>query len=84
MIMKDALQIYDDLLAAGTPQAQAHAQARAMADSRGITSEDLLKLESKIFSRLDKIDSDMLWMRVIGGFMILMFSANIAVLCWLK
>lgn len=84
----DTLQIYDDLKASGIPEEQAHAQAKAIANSNRITPEDLAAmttryeldfshLENRLNRRFDKLDRDLLWMRTIGAAMIMLFFGNI-------
>lgn len=55
MSYKDTLELYDELIAGGCSEAQARVQAKQLGSVGNI---------------LDKIDKDLLWMRVIGAGMI--------------
>ena len=87
----DTLKIYDDLLASGVPEVQAHAQAKAIADANKVTPEDLVNMEKELkydfeasqqriradfamFSQ--RIEQSLMWMRLIGGGMIVAFMTN--------
>jgi hypothetical protein len=55
MSHKDALEIYDNLLAAGISKEQAHAQARAISDSIQVTKQDIKDIRNDFANAMDKI-----------------------------
>jgi hypothetical protein len=65
---KDTLTLYDELIEAGTPEAQARAQAKQLGEIGTVLDSMNVKL--------DKIDKDLIWMRVIGAAMIVAFLSN--------
>ena len=69
---KDTLTLYDELIEAGTPEAQARAQAKQLGEIGTVLDAMNVKL--------DKIDKDLIWMRVIGAAMIVAFLSN----AWFK
>ena len=72
---KDTLELYDELIAGGCTEKQARVQARQL----GSVGTILDSMNSK----LDKIDKDLIWMRVIGGVMSATFFAN-CLIPWIK
>lgn len=86
MKYKDTLALYDELIASGTPDAQARAQAGqlgAATDVLGRAIENMTERFASIdmkFASIDvklaAIDKDLIWMRVIGSTMIVTFFAN--------
>jgi hypothetical protein len=61
MAYKDSLTLYEELIATGTPEAQAKTTAHQLGDVTNI---------------LVKIEKDLMWMRVIGAAMVVAFMAN--------
>lgn len=79
MSYKDTLTLYEELVAAGTPVPQAKIQAHqmgAMGDYLGEAINDLNTTVRGVNTRLDKIETDMFWMRLIGGAMTVTFFSN--------
>ena len=72
MAYKDTLQLYDELVATGTSEANARIQAKQLGAMGDYIGDAILGLNSK----LDKIDKDLIWMRVIGGAMIIAFLST--------
>ncbi len=72
MSYKDTLKLFDELVASGVPESQARIQAQQL----GGMSDYLGEMTSKFDKRLDKIDTDLMWMRVIGAAMIVAFFSN--------
>jgi hypothetical protein len=71
---KDALTIYEELLIAGVPEAQAKTQAHQygdLSDNIGISLNNFERILGNMDKRLTKIDKDMWWMRGIGAGMII-------------
>jgi len=98
MINVDSLKIYDDLKATGIPDAQAHAQARAIADSVQVAPKDLQQIRidfnkesqdirndfSSVIEKLElKMDLHFKYTHIIGGGIFLSVIINIFV-NWLK
>lgn len=54
----DTLQIYDDLKASGVPDAQAHAQAKAIADAAKVQPEDMATLGERLNQESERIRRD--------------------------
>jgi hypothetical protein len=65
MSYKDTLELYDELMAGGCTETQARVQAKQL----GSIGTVLDSMNTK----LDKIDKDLVWMRVIGAAMTLAF-----------
>lgn len=68
MAYKDTLELFDELVAAGTPESQARAQARQLGEAGNVLDT--------MNAKLDKIDKDLIWMRVIGAAMTIAFLSN--------
>jgi hypothetical protein len=69
MQYKDTLELFDELVAAGTPEPQARAQARQLGAIGDLFGTEL----NNVHSKLDKIDKDLIWMRIIGAAMCIAF-----------
>jgi len=72
MSYKDTLELFDELVAMGTPEHQARAQAKQL----GAVTDFLVTMKNEVNNKLDKIDRDLIWMRVIGGAMTLAFLSS--------
>lgn len=70
--MKDTLTLYEELVATGISDAQAKIQAHQM----GAMGDHLGNAINGLNTRLDKIEMDMFWMRIIGGAMTVAFFSN--------
>jgi hypothetical protein len=68
MAYRDTLQLYDELIAAGIPEAQARAQAKQLGE---VAME-----QNGMLNVLEKIEKDMYWMRIIGAAMTVTFFSN--------
>ncbi len=84
MSYKDALTLYEELVASGTPIEQAKTMAHqqgALSDEMGGRYNDLSeKLDisfANIDTKLAKIDVNMKWMMLIGGVMAASFFSNV-------
>ena len=66
--MKDTLTLYEELIASGVHDAQAKIQAHQLGD---VALEQL-----DIRQLMSKIDKDLMWMRLIGGAMVVTFFSN--------
>ena len=67
MAYKDTLELFDELVATGVSESQARIQAQQL----GAMGNYIGDVISNMNTRLDKIDKDLVWMRVIGGAMII-------------
>ncbi len=79
MSYKDTLTLYEELVSSGVPVASAKIQAHqmgAMSDYLGDAINRLNTIIDSINTRLDKIENDMFWMRLIGGAMTVTFFSN--------
>ena len=85
MAFKDTLTLYKDLIAAGTPEAQAEVIAHQNG-SIGFVLEEFREEQNRMDKRLDvslmKIDSkldvmtaNIFWLKLIGGIMTVLFSS---------
>ncbi len=68
MKYKDTLQLFDELIASGTPEPQARIQAQQL----GYVGSEM----NSITNILVKIENDLRWMRLVGGAMTLAFLSN--------
>ncbi len=80
MQYKDTLQLFDELVATGVPDAQARIQAQQLG-SMGNYIGDVI---SSVNEKLDKLEidlseirKDLSWMRIIGAAMTVAFFSNI-------
>lgn len=69
---KDTLTIYEELMAGGCTETQAKVQAHQL----GALGDNVSKSINGLSKRLDKLDKDMFWMRIIGGAMTFAFVTN--------
>ncbi|HYT43783.1 MAG TPA: hypothetical protein VEP90_15700 [Methylomirabilota bacterium] len=80
MQYKDTLKLYDELLAGGATESSARANATQLG-AFGEFLDDFKSSNDKSFreieSTLTGIKKDLLWMRIIGAGLILIFSANL-------
>lgn len=72
MSYKDTLELYDELIAGGCTDAQARVQAKQL----GALGNYVGDVIGSINNRLDKIDKDLVWMRVIGAAMTFAFLSS--------
>lgn len=72
MQYKDTLTLFDELVAAGTPEAQARAQAQQL----GAIGDNFSNSIAKIETVLGKLEKDSIWMRIIGAAMTVAFLSN--------
>lgn len=87
MAHKNALEIYDDLLASGMMPEEAHATAKAIADANRVSPEDLVKIREDFSHSMEiliqKVDINFRYMGGIGGAIFIAIIANM-VLSWVK
>lgn len=79
MSYKDTLTLYKELVASGVPAHSAEIQAHqlgAMSDYLGDAINSLNTTVSGVNTRLDKMEKDMFWMRIIGAGMTATFFSN--------
>ena len=69
MKYRDTLELFDELVAAGCPENQARIQAQQLG-TMGTYFGDAISMMN---AKLDKIDRDLIWMRIVGGAMTLAF-----------
>lgn len=96
MSHKDTLTLYEELVATGISDAQARIQAHQLGGVSDFLEESLNKFNYSIQDsldrlersvegtnrRMDKIDTNLWWMRSIGISMATIFFANIVVVLW--
>ncbi len=70
MAYKNALTLYNELIATGIPEAQAQIQAQQQGD--------LVEEMGSIDKTLKQIEKDLFWMRSIGAGMIAAYLTNLA------
>jgi hypothetical protein len=84
MAYKDTLTLYDELVATGTPSEQ----AKIIAHQQGDLADSLVSRFEKMDAKFDQLNSkldlsiqglrkDLMWMKIIGGAMIVCFASNI-------
>ncbi len=80
MKYKDTLRLFDELVAGGATESSARANATQLG-SFGEFLDDFKSSNEKSFREIDNtllsIKKDLLWMRIIGAGLILIFSANL-------
>lgn len=76
MSYKDTLTLYEELVASGVPDEQAKVQAHQLGGIGTYVGDAINEVNRK----LEKIDKDLIWMRVIGAAMIVAFLSN----AWFK
>ena len=69
---KDTLTLYEELVASGVPDDQAKVQAHQLGGIGTYVGDAI----SEVNRKLEKIDKDLIWMRVIGAAMIVAFLSN--------
>ena len=81
MSYKSPLVLYNELIAAGVPEAQAQIQAQQdgeLGDRYQDLNEKIEKTIQGTNGRLDKIEKDLYWMRNIGAGLMAVYIANLA------
>ena len=76
---KDTLTLYEELVASGVPDEQAKVQAHqlgSMGDYMGNAINGMNARFNEMDRKLEKIDKDLIWMRIIGVAMIVAFLSN--------
>ena len=76
---KDTLTLYEELVASGVSEGQAKVQAHqlgSVGDYMGNAINDMNAKFVEMDRKLEKIDKDLIWMRIIGGAMIVAFLSN--------
>jgi hypothetical protein len=77
MSYKDALTLYEELLASGTDEGQAKAMAHQMSSLADEMGGRYNELSARLDKRLDSIDSNLKWMMIVGGVMAASFFSNV-------
>jgi len=80
---KDTLTLYEELVASGVPEGQAKVQAHQLGSVGDYMGNAINNMNAKFVEmdrKLEKIDKDLIWMRVIGAAMIVAFLSN----AWFK
>jgi flagellar biosynthesis/type III secretory pathway protein FliH len=77
MSYKDALTLYEELVATGTEEGQAKAMAHQMSSLSDEMGGRYNELSARLDKRLDSIDSNLKWMMIVGGVMAASFFSNV-------
>jgi len=76
---KDTLTLYEELVASGVSEGQAKVQAHQLGSVGDYMGNAINNMNAKFVEmdrKLEKIDKDLIWMRVIGAAMIVAFLSN--------
>jgi hypothetical protein len=87
MQYKDTLTLYDELIKGGASESQARVQAHQLGAMGDLFQVELRNISQsldnglkELGSKIDSIEKDMFWMRLIGASMTIAFFSNI-VMC---